>query len=301
VVYALEFWTNLAEQEAEMEEEDEPAPGAESANKRYVLKYLAQVTQLLFALMTKVEEDDGDDDFGIGEAAGVCLNRLVEAAHDAIWDNALQALVFQHFAATEWQQRDAATLALGIAVDGLSEEKLKQLVPATLPTLLGKLVGPGADPVAHVRDTTGWTTGTLLHVGFTVIDAATLGSAIQVLNAALDDVARVARRAALALHNIGLHMGDVVDEATGASPWSAALGALFSHMIQRADKEDWNQCALRTACYESINTIVEHGTGPADNPTLVALLSECVNRLNGTLQKSVSPQNAPPITGDRGC
>jgi hypothetical protein len=75
--------------------------------------------------------------------------------------------------------------------------------------------------------------------------ATTLPTCIQVLNAALDDVPRVARHAAWALCCLGEQMGALVDDTTGASPWSSALLALFTHLIQRADKYVWMRGRVR--------------------------------------------------------
>jgi hypothetical protein len=152
VIFALEFWTSLAEHEADADPK---------TSQNFVSRFLAHVVNLLFTLLTQVKEDEDDETTSVANAAGICLKHISSAVQDAVWDGVLDRLVISHFGAEDWHQRDASATALGAVLSSLSADKAKQIVAATLPSLLAKLVAPNTDPIPKVRESVAWVVGTL--------------------------------------------------------------------------------------------------------------------------------------------
>lgn len=196
-VRALEFWTTVANEEAEL--------GDDAAeNRKYTMTALVPLVNMLLELMTKQKsEDDGDEEYSIAQAAANCVSSVVSATGDAALARVLP-FVQLWFGSADWRQRDAATLALGLVMNGPNEASLKPVVTSALPMLLTKLVGPSRDPSAAVRDTTAWTVGNIFTEQYELIDKANIAGIVTTLISALADEARVAANVAYVRWAVGV-------------------------------------------------------------------------------------------------
>ena len=280
-VRAVEFWTTIAEEEDNLGADDE-------GNRKYILTALKALVEMLTSLMMTQSEDDGDDTYSPAQAAGNCLAAVAKVAGDAVLEHVMP-FVNSSFGSADWHAREAATLALGVVLEGPSHDKLGPLLNKAIPAMLERLVkgGPGFDPSVPVRDTTAWTVGKAYEVLFDSLDLASLFQrSIEVLNGSLDDEPRVAQNVAYALHNIASNTGRHENDA-GSTPLSPFLMQLIGHLMARCDKDDWDEANLRTACYETINMIVENA-GEADKPILGKLLENAAHRLQASITKPIT-------------
>jgi importin subunit beta-1 len=280
-VRALDFWTTIAEEEERLGGDDED-------NRKYILTALQPLVAMLTGLMCTQSEEDGEDTYSTAQAAGSCLAAVAKVAGDAVLEHVMP-FVNGSFGSGDWHAREAATLALGVVLEGPAPATLAPLINKALPPMLDRLApaGAGRDPSAPVRDTTAWTIGKAFEVLFDSLDQAALfARTVEVLNAALDDEPRVAQNAAYALHNIASHTGAHENDG-GATPLSPYLMTLIGHLMGRCDRDDWDECNLRTACYETINMIVENA-GTGDAPILGRLLEEAAKRLQASLAKPIT-------------
>lgn len=187
-VRAVEFWTTVADEEA--------SQGDESAtNKKYTHTALAPLMEMLLGLMTKQNEDDTDEQYSIAQAASNCVQSVSKATGDAVLARVVP-VVQAWINSADWHQRDAATLALGVVMDGPSDEALRPLVKGALPMLVAKLVGPAREAMAAVRDTTAWSIGNIIMQRYSLIEKPFFASLLEALIAALADEARVAANVA---------------------------------------------------------------------------------------------------------
>lgn len=187
-VRALEFWTTVANEEAERGDEN-------ATNRKYTRRALAPLLDMLMELMTKQTETDGDDSYSIAQAASNCVGSVTCATGDAAFGHVLP-VIQRWFGSADWHQRDAATLALGVVMNGPSEAALKPVIATALPILLTKLVGPSRDPSVVVRDTTAWSIGHIFSEQYDLVDKAVFSNVVAALLAALADEARVAANVA---------------------------------------------------------------------------------------------------------
>lgn len=277
-VRAVEFWTTIAETEEELGPED-------SGNNKYIVTALKALVEMLTGLMLTVGEDDGEDVYGPSQAAASCLGAVAKVAQDAVLDHVMP-FVNSSFGSASWQAREAATLAMGVVMEGPDPAVVGGLINKALPAMLDRLTpgAPGRDPSVPVRDTTAWTIGHAFECLFDHLDMTSLfARTVTTLDAALDDEARVAQNAAYALHNIAAQCGYHVNEA-GETPLTPHLMRLIGHLMARCDKDDWDESNLRTVCFETINMMVEN-VGEADHRVLGALLEEGARRLAASLGK----------------
>jgi importin subunit beta-1 len=157
----MEFWTIVAEEEAEL--------GDQATNRKYIMTALAPLASMLMGLMTKQGEEDSDETYTIAQAASNCLESVALATGDAVLAPITPAIQ-SWFGSADWHQRDAATLAFGLVMNGPSDEQLKPLISSALGMLLSKLTGPTRDPSTPVRDTTAWTIGRIFDSHYDLLD-----------------------------------------------------------------------------------------------------------------------------------
>ena len=156
---------------------------------------LVPLVEMLLGLMTKQNEDDTDEQYSIAQAASNCVQSVAKATGDAVLGRVLP-VVYEWIKSADWHHRDAATLALGVVMDGPSDASLKPLIASGLPLLISKLVGPARDVNVAVRDTTAWTLGNIFSLHYDLLDKSLISTIVAALVAALADEARVATNVA---------------------------------------------------------------------------------------------------------
>lgn len=131
VLQAIEFWSTVCEEEADINDENFAARNAdlppERVNYDFAKTALPQILPDLLELLKQQDEDAGDDDWNPAMASGTCLSLLAKTVGDAIIPQVV-AFIERHVTSTEWRHREAAVMAFGTAAQ-------KRLCGELLPAL----------------------------------------------------------------------------------------------------------------------------------------------------------------------
>lgn len=131
----------------------------------------------MLQLLTKQDEDSGDEDYNVSRAAYQCLQLFSQAIGSEIIGSVLQ-FVEQNLRDADWHKRDAAISAFGAIMEGPEAAILQPLVKQALPLLLEKM----QDENLHVRDSAAYALGRVCDLVPDSIDATThLSPLIQAL------------------------------------------------------------------------------------------------------------------------
>jgi importin subunit beta-1 len=127
-----------------------------------------EVIPTLLTLLTKQDEDAGDDDYNVSRAAYQCLQLFAQCVGNEIVGSVLN-FVEQNLRDTDWHKRDAAVSAFGAIMEGPDEKMLEPLVKQALPLLMDKM----QDDAVQVRDSAAYAIGRVCDLMHESIDAQT--------------------------------------------------------------------------------------------------------------------------------
>lgn len=113
-----------------------------------------EVVPVLLDLLTRQDEDAGDDDYNISKAAYQCLCLYAQAVGGELIPLVL-AFVEQNLRHADWHHRDAAVSAFGAIMEGPDEKMLDPLIKQALPVLIGMM----DDSVVQVKDSAAYALG----------------------------------------------------------------------------------------------------------------------------------------------
>lgn len=113
-----------------------------------------EVVPVLLDLLTRQDEDAGDDDYNISRAAYQCLCLYAQAVGGELIPLVL-AFVEQNLRHADWHHRDAAVSAFGAIMEGPDEKMLDPLIKQALPVLIGMM----DDSVVQVKDSAAYALG----------------------------------------------------------------------------------------------------------------------------------------------
>ncbi|KAG5183553.1 armadillo-type protein [Tribonema minus] len=260
---ALEFWSALCDEELEIKDavaylEDGEKPERECAE--YVKLALPHLTPLLLECLTKQEEESNEDDWGIAEAGGTCLQLAATVVGDEVVDQ-IVPFVTANIQNENWRQREAAVMAFGAVLEGPSPDKLSPLVRGAMPVLLTAMRDSTSD--YHV----------LIYRRCCLQLFPTL---VENLVQALSLCPKVAARASYALH-----MFAEASEGQRDAP-SNAISPYFSVVVQKLlqviMREDWADDNLRVSGTEAMNMLIQNSADDV-RPVVVETLKMVLNML----------------------
>jgi importin subunit beta-1 len=157
-----------------------------------------EVVPVLLELMTKQDEDAGDDDYNISRAAYQCLQLYSQAIANEIIAPVL-AFVEENLRHDDWHNRDAAVSAFGAIMEGPDEKSLDPLVKQALPVLIGMM----EDRAMQVQDSAAYALGRICECISESIDPSThLPHLISALFAGLSNNPKMAASCCWALMNL---------------------------------------------------------------------------------------------------
>ncbi|CAJ0585260.1 unnamed protein product, partial [Mesorhabditis spiculigera] len=261
----IEFWSNVCEEEIELQAEAEEAAEnnrvPEQTSKHYAKGACAYLCPVLLDKLAQHNEDDDEDEWTPPKAAGVCLMLLAQCVGDTIIECVLPFL--QNFVSPDWKYREAAIMAFGSILDGPDPAKLNSLVSQALNPLIQAL----GDSNVKVRDTAAWTVGRVCEMaGEVVTQPDVLQLLLPSMYAALKQEPRVAANICWAL--VALAKSSYEDAANkhgtdgSGQPETYVLSTCFqgivNELIVTSERPDSNQANLRLAAYETLMEMIKN-------------------------------------------
>ncbi|MCJ1233378.1 karyopherin beta [Varicellaria rhodocarpa] len=276
---AVEFWCTVCEEEISIEDDNSltQAEGSSEIRPHFGFSKVAarEVIPTLLELLTRQDEDDGDEDYNISRAAYQCLQLFAQSIGSDIVDFVI-AFVDQNWKSPDWHKRDAAVSAIGAIMEGPDEKLLEPLVRQGIPLLLEKM----HDDVLQVRDSSAYALGRICESMSESIDPQTqLPSLIEALFGGLSSNPKMASSCCWALMNLADRFAG--EPGCGENALSLHFQGSVSALLNVTERpESDNQ--LRMAAYEVLNTFVTNAAH--DCLPIVAKLSDIIiQRLEGTV------------------
>ncbi|TFY83967.1 hypothetical protein EWM64_g25 [Hericium alpestre] len=281
---AIEFWTSVAEEEAQLESDYQDAQegliDGDIEEPKYFAKIaLPEIVPVLLMLLTRQDEDAEEGEWNVSMAAGTCLNFLAQAVHDSIVPPVIP-FIEGNIKSQDWHQREAAVMAFGSILVGPDPTVLTPLVNQALPILIDMM----NDSNVHVKDTTAWTLGRICESLITCIKPDVhLHPLVSALVNGLQDSPRIIANCCWALMNLADGLYEMYD---GENPANSPLSPYFEGIIgalMRVTETASNESNYRTSAYEAITSFVQQATLdviPVVQNTIVAILQRMEHLLN---------------------
>ncbi|KAL2435143.1 Importin subunit beta-1 [Exophiala dermatitidis] len=276
---AIEFWCTVCEEEISIEDDNHQAQQEGSTELRPFFHFARvaarEVVPVLLQLMTKVSEDDADDEYNVARAAYQCLQLYAQTIGGEIVPTVL-AFVDANIRSDDWTRRDAAVSSFGAIMDGPDIKTLDPLVKQALPVLIGMM----QDPVVQVQDSAAYALSRICDYCSDCIDPSThLQPLMSALFNGLMANPKIAASCCLALLNLTERF--VGEDGASSNPLTPHFQDSVSSLLAVTAKEDANN-QLRTAAYEVLSGFVTNAAH--DSLQIVAELSNVIiQRLEATI------------------
>ncbi|EER10761.1 importin/karyopherin, putative [Perkinsus marinus ATCC 50983] len=287
---AMELWSSICDEEIFLKDIEEEAKKEGRAPPRQSQNFIRQALGFLIPLLTEkiaaanqqLDEEDDDDTWSAGMAAGTCLSLVAQVVGDDCVEPVL-VFVNNNFGAPDWHHREAAILAYGSIMDGPSTAKLGPPVQASLPHIVAAL----NDQSVAVRDTAAWTIGRIaqFHTPIFAQNPQMLAELIPVLFNKLQDEPRVAVNICWIFDVLGSDQ-DRDASTTILSPYFIQI---VQKLLETAQRPDGAKRGLRNAAYAAVSSIVS-GSGRDVQKHMPELAGEMASRLEQILNPAVVQQ-----------
>jgi importin subunit beta-1 len=234
-----------------------------------------EVVPVLLMLLTKQDEDAGDEEYNISRAAYQCLQLYAQSVRQLIIQPVL-AFVEANLRSEDWHARDAAVSAFGAIMEGPEESTLEPIVKQALPVIIGMM----NDKVITVKDSTAYALGRITEACSEAIDPAVhLPQLIGSLFEGLISSPKMAGSCCWALMNLAERFsGDI---GCQENPLSPHFNESISRLLQVTERGDADN-QLRTAAYEVLNTFVQNAANDS-LPAVASLSDVIIKRLEATI------------------
>ena len=233
------------------------------------------VIPVILTLLTKQDEDAGDDEYNISRAAYQCLQLWASCVSNPIVAPVL-TFVEKNLRNEDWHLRDAAVSAFGGIVEGPDPKMLDPLIKQALPVLIGMM----NDPVVQVKDSVAYALGRICSYSHGSIDPTEhLPHLIASLFTGLASHPKIAASCCWALMNLADQFAG--EPGCQENPLTPHFKESVTHLLQVTERNDADN-QLRTAAYEVLNAFVTNAAN--DSLKLVADLSSVIlERLQKTI------------------
>lgn len=219
----------------------------------------------MLQLLTKVDEDDADDDYNVSRAAYQCL-QLYSSCIGADVIQPVLEFVEANLRSEDWHNRDAAVASFGAIMDGPPAEILDPLVKQALPVLIGMM----DDPVLIVKDSAAYALSRVCDFCNDSIDPDThLEPLMGALFAGLMSNPKMASSCCLALMNLAERFTGEGSENAMTKHFESSVTSL----VQVTENSGSNN-QLRTAAYEVLCSFITNAAN--DSLPIVAKLSTLI-------------------------
>jgi importin subunit beta-1 len=241
---AVEFWSTVCEEEAELAAEMAEAyeynetPDRES--REFAKVALPEILPVILQLLTKQEEDADEDEWNVSMAAGTCLSLLALAVNDHIVQ-AVVPFIEQNITSQDWHYREAAVMAFGSILDGPDPQVLAPLIHQALPLLLNMMRSDGTETNDAVKDTVAWTVARICDLHSQNLDTHTqIQPIVTTVVAGLESTPRIAANCAWALQTLSDNASISFDDEEGAiaptAPLSPFYEGIFTALMRVTEK-----------------------------------------------------------------
>lgn len=279
---AIEFWCTVCEEEISIEDDNQQAQQEGSTELRPFFQFARiagrEVLPVVLQLLTKVEEDDPDDEYNVARAAYQCLQLYAQCIGGEVVPTVLQ-FVEGNLRSEDWHSRDAAVASFGAIMDGPDLKVLDPLVKQALPVLISMM----EDPVITVKDSAAYALSRICDYCSDCIDPDThLQPLMSALFNGLMSNPRMASSCCLALLNLTERF--IGDEGSSTNPLTKHFQDSVTTLLNVTEKEGADD-QLRTAAYEVLGGFVQNAA--QDSLVIVAELSNVIiQRLTASLAMS---------------
>jgi importin subunit beta-1 len=295
---AIEFWSSIAEEEAEREE-------ARDEGDDKVLLYgflrsaLQQLVPLLLETLTKQAdpEDEDPDLWNTAMAGGTCLGLVSAVAKDDVVP-LVMPFVNANVSKESWREREAATYAYGSIMEGPDPSNLVATASEAVPYMLSLL----KDSNASVRDTAAWTLGRIFECvhgregenQVKLLSESNIAYVVQNLEESLqsNDSARVTEKVCYAMQK--LIAGFEERQGDRMSARASMLTQFFQRiafvLLRVSERRDAATTKVRSTAYEALNELVRVSSRDTDNFVL-QLVHKMIEQLDAVTQHDESKLN----------
>lgn len=274
---AVEFWSTVCEEEIAIE--DDNAQVERTDQMRPIFHFCAvatnEVVPVLLMLLTKQDEDAGDDEYNISRAAYQCLQLYAQAVGGGVIQPVL-SFVEQNLRSEDWHHRDAAVSAFGAIMEGPDDKTIEPIVKQALPVIISMM----DDEEIHVKDSTAYALGRITEACSEAIDpTAHLPKLIASLFEGLVSSPKMAGSCCWALMNLAERFSGEI--GCQENPLTPHFNENIRHLLQVTERADADN-QLRTAAYEVLNTFVQNAANDS-LPSVASLSDVIIKRLEDTL------------------
>ena len=313
---AVEFWNVVSETELQIQEELREGPC-----HNIILTALENLVAVVQYCLKQQSEDEDDTTPTVAVMAGVLLKNMAQLAGPQVLAR-MMGFIDDGFAAQDWRQREASTLALGALLQALGSSvqpdaqltgnpnspNLATVAATALPTLLKRLLGPHVAPNLPmgddnlmVRDTSMWVVGIVADAHFDVLrnlagvtqpggqPNAWWGEFLQIIQGGLGDEPRVAVNACYVLHNVSnnLPQYDGMDRNMLSGHYNTIIKAFFDSMDANDDEQE-----LTAGLAEASIALVENAP-ETETSVLLAMMPLLIERLDRVMAALGAPDLLP--------
>lgn len=285
---AIEFWTEVCEQELELqgliEDEDE------DAKKKFLNIMVGAFPRLLPIIMestlTKQDEDADSDDYNVYQAGCNFISMLALTIGDKILEHdILIPFITGNFNSNDWRLQEASISVFGFIMEGCSDEKLHALIKQAMALLLEKTQSPND----HISLASFWTLAQICEFHTKAIDADQVTPIIRSVMAGLDrESSMLVESTCLVVINIATACEDQAElEQNMLSPFFMHLLQKVLMVAQRPDLLDTNAVH---SLYEAAICMIVSGAQDVLQ-SVKEVLQESLNRL----EMLINPNNPTPM------
>lgn len=252
---AINVWVQVCDAEYEAENGDDESVTCQKFVKG-AARYLVPV---LLQTMALQEDDQDPDSFNKSTEAAWCLASIATVIENEIIEFVVP-WVQQQIQSTDWRMKEAAIMAYGCIMDGLTElAQMETHAPAVLDFCLGYIKDDTND---LVKNSSAWTITKVCeseHAFSTILGAQFAARMQRVLEVMHTAEPPTSAHLAIALRHVADNTLRMCDE--DCAPPDFPLAPIFQVVVEclyaTADRADADENALRHECYETMNRVLE--------------------------------------------
>ena len=230
---------------------------------------------VLLQLLTKVEEDDAEDDYNVARAAYECLQLYAQCTGGEVIAPVLE-FVEANLRSEDWHKRDAAVSSFGAIMEGPDMKILDPLVKQALPVLISMM----DDNIITVKDSAAFALSRICDFCSDSIEPDVhLQPLMSALFNGLMSSPKMASSCCLALMNLAERF--VCENGASSNPLTRHFEDSISSLLTVTEKDGADN-HLRTAAYEVLGGFVANA-GSESFPTIASLSEIILARLDATI------------------